>query len=427
MTPTSTVTPTPTPITGVEPPAFPACPPGTELIGTYADAIRRDHEPTSFSYPFDLAVAGEVQLLGWVMEGHPDRGCPGDPSCDQNQDHEDIVFDIDGDVLGIYEDSKHGPYENAWYYFGPLETVLESGSYSLTFRHTFLGEGAQSAGYRYSLCGPMEPTDTPTITPTPDPSESPTVTPSSTVTPSVTPTPTPITGAEIPEFPLCPADFESIGTYADGIRRDHEPTSFSYPFDLTYGGDVKLLGWVMEGHPDRGCPGDPSCDQNQDHEDIIFDIDGDVLGIYEDSEHGPYENAWYFFGPMEKELEAGAHTLTFRHTFLGEGAQSAYYRFTLCGPVAPTPTWTSTMTPTETSTFTPSPTASNTPSPTPTFTPSPTPTPTDTPTPTASATNTPSPTATMTPSPTPTESGQPPICPPWCYRIYIPIFIWQPE
>jgi hypothetical protein len=154
---------------------------------------------------------------------------------------------------------------------------------------------------------------------------------------------------------------EFIGTYDDAIRRDHEPSSYSYPIDLALTGDVQLLGWVMEGHPERGCPGDPSCDQNQDHEDIVFDIDGDVLGVYEDSEHGPHENAWYFFGPMKTELAAGSHSLTFRHTFHGEGAQSAYYRFSLCAPVVPTPTWTHTPSPTASQTFTPSPTPTPTP------------------------------------------------------------------
>lgn len=168
-TPTSTITSTLIPITTIEPPPFPSCPTGMELIGTYADTLRRDHEPTSYSYPFDLAVGGDIQLLGWVMEGHLDRGCRGDLSCDQNQDHEDIIFDMDGIILSIYEDSEHGPSENVWYFFGPIETDLIAGSHTLIFRHTFHGEGAQTAGYRYSLCGPMKSTATPTpsLTPTP--------------------------------------------------------------------------------------------------------------------------------------------------------------------------------------------------------------------------------------------------------------------
>jgi PKD repeat protein len=420
-TPTATVTPTPTPITGVDPPEFPACPTGFELLDTYNDYIRRDIEPKSHSYPFSLSEDGVVLLQGWVMEGHPDLGCPGHPDCDVHQDHEDIIFEIDGDTLGIYEDSDHGPYENAWYFFGPMETTLDIGSHTLTFRHTLHGEDAQSVGYRYSLCGPTGASPTPTLTPeftptsTPTPSSSPTgepsVTPTLTITP--TPTPTPITGADIPDFPTCPVDDENIGTHDDYIRRDIEPKSHSYPFDLSRDGVVLIQGWVMEGHPDLGCPGHPDCDVHQDHEDIIFEIDGDVLGTYEDSEHGPYENAWYFFGPMETSLDAGSHTLTFRHTLHGEDAQSVGYRFSLCGSAGPTPTWTSTPTPTATPTHTPSPT------PKPSDTPTPAPSATNTPKPSVTPSHTPKPTSTMTPTPTPTKRWRPP-CPPWRWHKCAP-------
>jgi hypothetical protein len=191
--------PTPTPVTGIDPPEFPVCPAGFELFGTYDDYIRRDIEPGSHSYPFALPDEGIVRLEGWVMEGHPDLGCPGHPDCDEIQDHEDIIFEIDGDVLGIYEDSEHGPYENAWYFFGPMSTDLAGGSHTLTFRHTLLGDDAQSVGYRYSFCGQVErsptPTSTPeltstfTSTPTLSPTD-PTVQPSLTPTPPFAPTPT---------------------------------------------------------------------------------------------------------------------------------------------------------------------------------------------------------------------------------------------
>jgi hypothetical protein len=191
-----TPTPTPTPITGILPPDFPVCPAGFEILGTFDDYIRRDIEPKSHSYPFSLSEGGVILLQGWVMEGHPDQGCPGDPSCDQIQDHEDIIFEIDGEILGIYEDSEHGPYENAWYFFGPMFADLATGTHTLTFRHTLHGEDAQSVGYRFSLCVPVEasptPTHSPEITPTftPSPSPSPTDQPSLTPTAESTPTPT---------------------------------------------------------------------------------------------------------------------------------------------------------------------------------------------------------------------------------------------
>jgi PKD repeat protein len=420
QTPTSIITPTSTPITGVDPPDFPACPAGFELLGTYNDYIRRDIEPKSHSYPFSLSVDGDVILSGWVMEGHPDLGCPGHPDCDEHQDHEDIIFEIDGDILGIYEDSEHGPYENAWYFFGPMSTDLAAGSHTLTFRHTLHGEDAQSVGYRYSLCGPAGVSPTPTLTPeftptsTPTPSSSPTGQPSPTPTLTITPTPTPITGTDIPDFPSCPVDDEPLGTYNDYIRRDIEPKSHSYPFSLAVDGEVLLQGWVMEGHPDLGCPGHPDCDEHQDHEDIIFKIDGDVLGIYEDSEHGPYQNAWYFFGPMVADLAAGSHTLTFRHTLHGEDAQSVGYRFSLCGPAGPVPT--STDTPTSIPTLTPSPTPK--PSHTATNTPRPTATATKTPSPTLTPTATTTPVSTYTPTPTPTKHRRIPPWHPWRRRPY---------
>jgi hypothetical protein len=199
--------------------------------------------------------------------------------------------------------------------------------------------------------------------------------------------PTPVTGINPPDFPDCPEGFEILGTFDDYLRRDNEPKYHSYPVSLSEDGVILLQGWVMEGHPDLGCPGHPDCDDIQDHEDIIFEMDGDILGIYEDSEHGPYENAWYFFGPMSAEFNSGTHTLTFRHTMYGEDAQSVGYRFSLCGPapVPPTPTFTltSTFTPLPEPTSTPTPMASATPTEKPSSTPEPefTPTPTYTPQP----------------------------------------------
>jgi len=217
------------------------------------------------------------------------------------------------------------------------------------------------------------------------------------------PTATPITGTQPPEFPTCPAGFDLLDTFDDYIRRDIEPKSHSYLFSLTYEGDVHLQGWVMEGHPDLGCPGHPDCDAIQDHEDIIFEIDGDVLDIYEDLEHGPYENAWYHFGPMQTSLAAGSHTITFRHTLLGEDAQSVGYRFSLCGSVESSPT------PTLTPEFSPSPTSLPTeePSPTPKLESTPTPTPTPNPTSTPSDTPTVEPSLTPTPIFTPTHTSTP--------------------
>jgi hypothetical protein len=217
------------------------------------------------------------------------------------------------------------------------------------------------------------PTDTPEGTPTnsPTPSITPTASQTQIATATSTPTSTPMTGSSPPDFPACPAGFELIGTYDDYVRRDIEPKSHSSPFSLSMDGDVILSGWVMEGHPDLGCPGHPDCDELQYHEDIIFEIDGDILGVYEDEEHGPYENAYYFFGPMETTLNTGSHTLTFRHTLDGEDAESVGYRYSLCGPSDSTPTPTFTATSTYTPTNTPYP--SNTPSP-PTATVNPTPT-----------------------------------------------------
>jgi hypothetical protein len=214
-------TPTPTPITGIHPPDFPSCPNGFELMGTFDDYIRRDIEPRSQSYPFSLPEEVSILLQGWVMEGHPDLGCPGHPDCDDVQDHEDIIFELDGDILGIYEDSEHGPYENAWYFFGPMTTDLLSGSHLLTFRHTLYGDGAQSVGYRFSLCGQMEAsptnTDVPEITstftpsPSPGPTDTPGIMPTFTSSPSPIQTDTPeITPTFTPSLPASPTDEPSI-------------------------------------------------------------------------------------------------------------------------------------------------------------------------------------------------------------------------
>jgi hypothetical protein len=206
-------TATPTQIVGITIPDFPACPPGTDLLGTYDDYVRRDTEPTSHSYPFSISEDGDVLLTGWVAEGHPDLGCPGHPDCDDIQYHEDIIFEIDGDTLGIYEDEEHGPDENAWYFFGPMNDTLNAGSHTLTFRHTMDGDTAESVRYRYSLCGPPAPTATPSITPTPSntPTNTPISTPTNTAvpltaTPSLTPTntsppPTPLPSGEDPGEP----------------------------------------------------------------------------------------------------------------------------------------------------------------------------------------------------------------------------------
>jgi hypothetical protein len=202
------------------------------------------------------------------------------------------------------------------------------------------------------------PTSTGTPTETPTPSETPTA--SQTQTPAGTATPTQIVDTTIPDFPACPAGLEQLGTYDDYVRRDTAPTSHSYPFDISENGEVLLTGWVEEGHPDLGCPGHPDCDDIQYHEDIIFEIDGGTLDIYEDEEHGPDENAWYFFGPMNTTLLAGSHTLTFRHTMDGDTAESVRYRYTLCGPPAPTATPSITPTPSNTATNTPVNTPTNT-------------------------------------------------------------------
>ena len=143
----------------------------------------------SHSYPFSLGYDSTTVLLGHVMEGHPERGCPGDPSCDQNQDHEDVVFEIDGSVIAIYEDSEHGPQENAWFYFAPLEASVAVGDHTLTFRHTLHGDGPQSVDYKYSFCA--RPDIKPTPTPTATPSLTATAAAAHTPTPSATATHTP--------------------------------------------------------------------------------------------------------------------------------------------------------------------------------------------------------------------------------------------
>lgn len=141
--------PTPTPYV---PPEYPACPAGSELLGHFTDQLRRDKEPMSHSTPFELVTESEIWINGWVKEGHPERGCPGDPTCNQNQQHEDVVIEVDGVEFGYYEDADHGPEENAWYSSGPFEAPLAAGSHILTFRHSMHGSGPQSVNYLYSVC-----------------------------------------------------------------------------------------------------------------------------------------------------------------------------------------------------------------------------------------------------------------------------------
>ena len=153
--------------------------------------------------------------------------------------------------------------------------------------------------------------------------------PTATASPTVTPSPTPLPYSP-PDFPQCPATFDLLATFEDQLRRDKEPRSHTSSFTLGSDSSVWISGWVKEGHPERGCPAHPTCSQNQDHEDVIIEINSLQIGSYEDSEHGPDENAWFATGPFSTDLEPGVHSLVFRHSLHGSGPQSVDYRISLC-------------------------------------------------------------------------------------------------
>jgi hypothetical protein len=134
------------------PPEYPACPTQYDLLGQYTDQLRRDKDPMFHDVPFTLENDAQIWINGWVKEGHPERGCPVHPTCNQNQQHEDVVIEIDDQEIGVYEDSEHGPDENAWYPSGPFEAGLVFGPHKLTFRHSMHGSGPQSVNYLYSVC-----------------------------------------------------------------------------------------------------------------------------------------------------------------------------------------------------------------------------------------------------------------------------------
>jgi hypothetical protein len=141
-----------------EPPEFLTCPAGYELVGNFDGFLRRDKEPRSKDHSFSLVAGGAIWITGFVKEGHPERGCPGHPTCDQNQDHEDVELWLDGALVGVYEDADHGPEENAWYPFGALEIYNPQGEHELTYAHTLHGDGPQSVDYRFTTCVlPAEP------------------------------------------------------------------------------------------------------------------------------------------------------------------------------------------------------------------------------------------------------------------------------
>ncbi len=203
-----------------------------------------------------------------------------------------------------------------------------------------------------------------------------------------------------PDFLECPDGWEAVA-YADGyLRRDKEPKSETYDFELDYDSNIMIIGHVKEGHPEDGCddgPDDdsnPSCDQDQGNEEFEAIIEGVSIGEYEDEGEGI--DSWFTIDPWETGFTVGAgdNEVKFEHKGEGEGAQSIDYKLTICAqPVetSPTPTPTDLITPTNIrpTDITP-----------PTFTPSPEPTEVVT---TLEVTVTPTETAT-TPETTPTPS-----------------------
>ncbi|MFW5719681.1 MAG: hypothetical protein ACOCXT_01480 [Candidatus Dojkabacteria bacterium] len=210
-----------------------------------------------------------------------------------------------------------------------------------------------------------------------------------------------------PDFLECPDGWGAVA-YADGfLRRDKEPKSETYDFELDYDSNIMIIGHVKEGHPEDGCddgPDDdsnPSCDQDQGHEEFEAIIEGVSIGEYEDEGEGI--DSWFTIDPWETGFTVGAgdNEVKFEHKGEGEGAQSVDYKLTICAQhveTSPTPT---DIRPTDSI----PPTSTTSPAPTEVVT-----TPEDTVTPTETATTpetTPTPSSIAQISPTSPPQGSP--------------------
>lgn len=144
---------------------------------------------------------------------------------------------------------------------------------------------------------------------------------------------------EEPDFPACPDGYFVVGLFggadSNGLLMNPKPSFRTHEFSLECLADLTMIGWAGEGHPEIpecNLTGgtDPFCNQHQDFENFVVELDGAFLGEYRDAV-GEIENAWFPFGPWDTSADAGLHELLFAHTLETSDVESVLYKATLCG------------------------------------------------------------------------------------------------
>jgi hypothetical protein len=348
-----TNTPTNTPVPPTSTPVPPTSTP--TIVPTITGDIAFDNTevPLCLYDPSIIRVSGKVSLqpvdqearlqISWQVV-HP----------------QDLRTDLVFENYGLVQDGNQFSVDVEWPGIRPDDTVVELHVNALlldaTTREPLMSEAVTVVYYWYDwYCLPPTPlpaTETPTIVPptstqtsTPTETNTPTNTPTTTNTNTPTPTSTPDLSRE-PDFAVCPANMEEIGTFDNYVRRDKEPRSHTYDLSLSEDARLTVLGYAEEGHPDA-CPDGRICGQGQMHEEFRVSINNATIGVHHD--HGDVDT-WIPVGPWQTSSVVSADddvVMEVSHLLGGKTAESVSFKLTVCAePVTPgdDPTPTPTVT-----------------------------------------------------------------------------------
>lgn len=188
-----------------------------------------------------------------------------------------------------------------------------------------------------TLTPTLEPTSipSPTATNVPTPTITPTLEPTHIPSPTSTPTPTPY---REPDFPKCEAGSIKVGEYSgtlwyDGVNPVTKSTRNRYNFPLLSPSKLSIEGYIMEGHPEVGCPSNILCDQGQVNEELRVRFSNPYRSevVLETDDQGANVNEWIKINKILTKGEfSGDSVFTVEHRLQPKGQGSLSYKFTVC-------------------------------------------------------------------------------------------------
>ncbi len=121
----------------------------------------------------------------------------------------------------------------------------------------------------------------------------------------------------VDEDAVCSVGYTQLDRYDESVGNG---LSYIASFSVTPGTNIRVEGFVAEGHPELGCAldgnsgADAYCTQKQDSENMDILFNGSIIGSYRDGEGANnWENFYLPFGPIDQVATSGNFTLEFVH------------------------------------------------------------------------------------------------------------------